>query len=249
MLVGGAATGAAVAGTASASFPGANGRVLFDSTRSGAINIFSVDPSNVASVHQITTSADVDESPFGSPDGALVVFRSNRVTGNSQATLFITSASADLDQNTLPPDGATALTSGPGDDRDPSFLADGVVLYSHQTPGGNYQLHTVDVVTLVAAPVFPGPTARPAGDDRGQISGTGTDVFTTELSALPSLSTAGAPQNITPSRGPDLHPNWLRVATPRNDVPETRWSVLLPLTGALVGGAGLVMKRRLRRTR
>ena len=76
---------------------------------------------------------------------------------------------------------------------------------------------------------------------------TGTDVWTTELSALSTVSAAGAPVDITPSRGPDQHPTWLRVVgdTPPPTVPEAPRVPLLALSALLIGG-GMVWRQRRR---
>ncbi len=354
---------------ADAAFPGANARVAFDSTRSGAVNIFTVDPSNIADVRMVTDSSNLDEVPFGSPDGTKLVFRSDRANpGNGQGNIYITTALANLDQNTFPPDGASALTTGGPDDKDPSFLDDGHVIYSHKGAGGRYELFSVVVSSAVSTSLLSSPagcddaqavvnpvnankiaftrTCSPQGDqlylyDRSQpasptnpanltaannatypvlndaeadwapdgsrlavagrgastlfggfsqlysikpdgsdrqvfwpalVSGTGkndrfpayspdgtkltftrqqnttgTDVWTTELSALSTVSAAGAPVDITPSRGPDQHPTWLRVVgdTPPPTVPEAPRVPLLALSALLIGG-GMVWRQRRR---
>jgi hypothetical protein len=361
------------AGLAGAAFPGSNARIAFDSTRSGAVNILTVDPtapdaaSISASVRQVTTSGNIDETPYGSPNGLELVFRSDRVQGNNAGNIFLADSSANLDQLLLPPDGAVQLTTGTGDDKTPSFVTDSVVIFSHADPGGKYQLRTVPVATpgagtlvvssggcddvdpmvnpvhvnqiaftrtcaasaphvmlldtsvalsasnpkdLTAAngatyPVtqdvepdwspdgthiavagtgpsmlFSGlsqiyailpdgsgrtpfwPTGRTKNDRSPSYSPdgtklaftenaatTGTDVWTTELSALTSVTSAQQPKDVTPARGPDLHPSWLPTFVPPTDVPEVPMVPLLALSAGLIGlGAhGLVRRRGVRR--
>ena len=351
---------------ADAAFPGTNARVVFDSTRTGAVNVFSVDPNNTSDVRMLTSSNNIDELPFGSPDGTKIVFRSDRANpGNGQGNIYISSAAANLDQNTFPPDGATALTTGGADDKDPSFVDDTTVVYSHKDVGGNYRLFTVlvstQVSTLLLAPpagcddaqavvnpvtvtqfaftrtcvgqaaqvylydsavalsgtnpknltaaagiTYPvttddgpdwapdgsrialsgtgGPalfgglnqlySIKPDGSDRQtfwptltagtgkndrfpayspdgtklaftrQAATTGSDVWTSELASLASTSTASSgPRDITPARGPDQHPNWLRITTPPVEVPEVPLVPLISLSAALLLG-GVMLRRR-----
>jgi Tol biopolymer transport system component len=356
------------ASAADAAFPGANARIAFDSTRSGAVNIFTVDPNNLADVRMITDSSNLDEVPYGSPDGTKVVFRSDRTNpGNGQGNIYVSSALANLDQLTFPPDGATPLTTGGADDKDPSFLDDDHVVYSHKAVGGRYELFTVVVSSAVSTPLLSSPvgcddaqavvnpanpnllaftrTCSPQGDqlyllDRSQPSSptnpinltaannvaaypvlfdaeadwapdgsriavagrgaatlfgglrqlysikpdgtdrqvfwpslvagtgkndrfpsyspdgtklaftrqqntTGTDVWTTELSTLTAVSVAGAPSDITPSRGPDQHPTWLRNVgdAPPPIVPEAPLVPMLAVSAMLIG-AGMVLRQR-----
>jgi hypothetical protein len=360
--------------TAGAAWPGANGRILFESTRNGAVNVFTVDPDAPAAVAQVSSSADRDETPAGSPSGQLVTFRSNRDTGNNQGWIYVAPALQVL-AGATDPDSAVQLTSAAGDDKDPAFVTDGTVIYSHLGDGETaYQLYTVPVAAPhTPQPVFPAPTGcndtepavsaadtdlvaftrtcaaaashvwvldrslpvsptnpvdvtaangaaypvttdtepdwapngtrialvgtgsifgsksqlysvNPDGTDRrpfwgdgdpgwagtgfndrspayspdgtrlafsrGQIAGTGTDIFasdaTTQLSALGSAASAGAPQDVTPSRGPDLHPSWLPIVDPGNDIPEAPWTVLLGgSAGLVVVGASLLRRRAL----
>lgn len=360
------------AATAGAAWPGANGRILFESARNGAVNIHTVDPAAPASVAQVSSSADRDETPAGSPNGQLVTFRLNRDTGNNQGRVYVAPS---LQTLALPtdPDGVVQLTSLAGDDKDPAFVTDATVIFSHLGNGETaYQLYTVSVAApYTVQAVFPAPTGcndsepavnaadtdliaftrtcaaasshvwvfdrslpvsgtnplditaangatypvttdaeadwapngtrivvvgtgtifdgksqlysvNPDGTDRrpfwgfgnpswngsgfndrspayspdgtrlafsrGQVTGTGTDIFasdgTTQLSGVNSAASAGPAQDITPSRGPDLHPSWLPVVEPGNEVPEAPWSLLFGGSGALLLAGAAVMHRR-----
>lgn len=362
------ATGA----TAGAAWQGTNGRILFESSRNGAVNIYTVDPTTISSLQQVSSSADRDETPAGSPNGQLVVFRSNRDTGNSQGRVYVASALQNL-TNPTDPDGAIQITSDPGDDKDPAFVSDDVVIYSHLADGATaYQLYTASVLAPHnPQPVFSAPTGcndsepavnaadtdlvaftrtcaaaasqvyvvdrslpvgpsnprnitaangtaypvttdvepdwapngsrlalvgtgtifggksqlysvLPDGSDRrpfwgygnpawtgtgyndrspayspdglqlafsrGSVPGTGTDIFvsdgTTQLSNLSSSASAQAPHDVTPSRGPDLHPSWLPVIEPGTEVPEAPWSVLLGGSAALALTGVVIVRRR-----
>lgn len=349
---------------ADAAFPGTNGRVVFDSSRNGAVNVYSVDPSNTADVRLHTTSTNIDEIPFGSPDGTRLVFRSDRANpGNGQGNIYLVSGQTNLDVNTLPPDNAIALTTGGADDTDPSFVDDATVVYSHKDTGGNYRLFTVAIATQVSTPLL----TPPAGCDDRQavvnpvntnvfafaricsgvshlmiydrsvaVSGTnpkdltlantssyaitqdfepdwapdgsriavsasgptqfggftqlysvlpdgtgrlpfwptlvngtgkndrfpayspdgtkltftraatttGTDVWTTELASLNSTSTATTTVDLTPARGPDQHPTWLRVSAPTPVIPEIPVVPALTVSATLLLLGGVLHQRR-----
>jgi len=74
-------------------------------------------------------------------------------------------------------------------------------------------------------------------------SATGTDVWTTELASLNTSSIATAPSDITPARGPDQHPNWLRIDAPPPSVPEVPFVPAVTLSASLIL-AGVVLHRQ-----
>lgn len=77
-----------------------------------------------------------------------------------------------------------------------------------------------------------------------QAATTGNDVWTSELASLSSTSTASSgPRDITPARGPDQHPNWLRITSPPVEVPEVPLVPLISLSAALLLG-GVMLRRR-----
>jgi TolB protein len=151
------ALGLALPGIAGAAFPGAHGRIVFDSTRNGAQNLFSVDPDSISSVREVTSSGNTDSNPSGSPDGTKVVFRSDR---DGYGQIYVVNALNDLDQVALPPDGASNLSNtAVADDKDASFFPDSlqVVFSRKQFDDGNYQLYTMPATggpatLLLAAP-------------------------------------------------------------------------------------------------
>src|SRR5690349_11165949 len=68
---------AAIAAPAQAAFPGANGKVVFESVRDGNPEIYTMD-ANGSNVNRLTNNAAIDESPVVSPDGSKVAFVSLR---------------------------------------------------------------------------------------------------------------------------------------------------------------------------
>lgn len=146
-----------------ASFPGANGRILFDSPRSGATRIHSLDPNqSVPPAVLASNGSGEDLSASGSPDGTRMVFASDRTgPGNGAHRIFVNAAGTAIAEPVVGPldsDGATQLTSAAGDDRDPSFADATHVLYAHRTGNGPYQLWIVDVNSLAATPLLSSPS-------------------------------------------------------------------------------------------
>ena len=67
----------AVAGTAHAALPGANGRIAFQSNQGGDFEVWTVDSAG-GTPQQLTTNAVTDGDPAWSPDGSTIAFATNR---------------------------------------------------------------------------------------------------------------------------------------------------------------------------
>ena len=67
----------ALAGTAHAALPGANGRIAFQSDQGGDFEVWTVDSSGGTPL-QLTTNAVTDGDPGWSPDGTEIAFATNR---------------------------------------------------------------------------------------------------------------------------------------------------------------------------
>src|SRR5262249_38378254 len=98
-------------GDLDAAFPGANGRIGFESERDGNAEIYSMEP-DASNQTRLTQNAAADTDPAWSPDGRSIVFTSNR-DGNDE----IYTMNADGD-------GQTRLTTSPGSDSNPFWSPD-----------------------------------------------------------------------------------------------------------------------------
>lgn len=127
----GVLTGALLlAAPAQATFPGANGKIAFQSDRDGSYDIFVGDSAETAL--NVTATPRADEfAPSFDPSGNRMVFESNR-TGKFK--LYIANA-----------DGTNVhrLTRGPGDDRFGTFCGESTVVFQRGT-GGNTEIFRVN---------------------------------------------------------------------------------------------------------
>lgn len=232
LLAGVAITAAPPAG---ATFPGGNGKVAFVTTRAGggAPAIFQVDPDapavgtpagNVAATTQLTGASNVDAEPFYSPDGATVLFSSNRsgrfaiysLPANSSPDVATQTDSAALLSQALPADAH--------DDFAPSMSPDGhTVVFNRDNAG----LWTLDLSApdpaataqllyatgLATASSDNGAGSRPVFDptDPSRLLYVGADNHIHLLSGIgsPSLSTTdlSAATGIT-ANAADANPDW-----------------------------------------
>src|SRR3954464_8707304 len=67
----------AAAGSASAAFPGANGRIAFDSARSGNGDVFLMNADGSGPL-DVSNDAGIDFQPAFSPDGTKIAFTTQR---------------------------------------------------------------------------------------------------------------------------------------------------------------------------
>ncbi len=117
-----------------AAFPGANGKIVFSSTRVGSQHDVYVMNADGSGQVRLTNKAANDLSPAWSPDGTKIVFASNRKKG--QYEIFVMNA-----------DGSnqTRLTTLAGHDEEPAWSPDGskivfsgeAGLYVMDADGGN----------------------------------------------------------------------------------------------------------------
>ncbi len=157
---------------ANAAFPGANGIVVFASSRVGAARwchtprtgnqLFEVLPGQSDAL-QLTCTTGSDLHPFVSPDGSEVVF-SNTVRGG-RSRLFTLLLPSTPQSRPNPP---TPVADPPDASDDyPAWSPAGIgtIVFQRSTPGAPTQLYVEKVSDpSSAAPVFPSPTGFDDGE-------------------------------------------------------------------------------------
>jgi TolB protein len=106
--------GLASVGPASASFPGTNGRIVFQSTRAGGPPELYSMRADATDIQRLTWNGVIDRLPRYSPDGSRIVF--TRQVAPNDWNIWVMNADGS---------GERELTSGPGLDGEPVFTADG----------------------------------------------------------------------------------------------------------------------------
>lgn len=140
-LVGAAAlAGSLVVGAqpSGAIVPGPNGRIVFESNRTGNNEIFTMNPDGSVPVN-LTTDRANDVFPAWSPDGSQITFSSDR---HDKGNLDVYVMNADGT-------GVTQLTDSPGEDRGTSWTSDGEVIVFHSARNASAD-HTFDIFTMNA---------------------------------------------------------------------------------------------------
>ena len=117
---------------AHAVFPGANGKIVFTSTRDGNQEIYVMLAGGTNPTRLTNTSAN-DYDPVWSPDGTKIAFVSAR-DGDSE--IFVMNADGT---------GAAPLTSNPGAiNSDPAWSSDGSKILFASTRDGNAEIYVMD---------------------------------------------------------------------------------------------------------
>jgi dipeptidyl aminopeptidase/acylaminoacyl peptidase len=117
-LVVSVAIAAIATGEARAAFPGANGKIVFETNRDGNEEIYTMNADGTNRVDLTRNPAD-DTDPRWSSDGGRIVFASNR-SGNYQIYTMNADGSA-----------VTRVTHDGNDDRRPTWTADGHILFQN----------------------------------------------------------------------------------------------------------------------
>ena len=112
---------------AHASFPGANGKLVFSSDRDGDADIYSMNPDG-SGVTQLTDAPGVDFQPSVSVDGQTVAFQSTRDN----------SGGPEIYSMTISGDNETRLTDASVTAQEPAFAADGRIAFDTSVGGGGF---------------------------------------------------------------------------------------------------------------
>jgi len=124
--------------SAGAIVPGPNGRIAFESSRTGNNDIFTMGPDGSTQIN-ITNHPANDVFPAWSPDGTKITFSSDRAeAGNLDVYVVNVDGS-----------GLIRLTNAPGEDRGTSWTSDGQTIVFHSSRFRD-ATHTFDVFTMNA---------------------------------------------------------------------------------------------------
>lgn len=127
-----------VTGPGQAIVPGPNGRIAFESNRTGNNEIFTMNPNGSIPINLTTDQAN-DVFPAWSPEGTRITWSSDR---HDKGNLDVYVMNADGT-------GVTQLTNSLGEDRGTSWTSDGqrIVFHSQRATGGD---HAFDVFIMNA---------------------------------------------------------------------------------------------------
>ena len=184
--------------SASASFPGANGKIVFGSQHAGEDEIWVMNPdgTNRRNLTRSDGRKVTDIDPRWSPDGRRIAFASDR-TGSLQ--IWTMNANGRR---------LRQVTDLPGRNRFPSWTSDGKHIVFQSVVAGSFEIFRVkangrDVVNLTQhAAVDWSPATSPSG---------GKIVFTSERDGnghLYLLASDGELTRVTNDAGYDFHANW-----------------------------------------
>ena len=166
-----------LSGVAGAAFPGVNGPIVFQSTRSATASgclygstseLFVKLTISPFSVPQLDCTGSTDQHPFVSPDGSEVIFASNRNDG-VDFELFTMPLATDGSASGTPVDVSQNLPSGSSDDY-PSWAPAGPggqnrIIFQSTRGGGLPELYTEDVNTPGSVtPVFSASQTQTSSD-------------------------------------------------------------------------------------
>ncbi len=182
--------------TARAAFPGANGKIAFNTARDGNYEIYAMNADGSAQT-RLTNNAASDSSAAWSPDGTKIAFDSNR-DGNGE--VFVMNADGT---------GPTNLTNNAASDESPAWSPDGTKIVFYSTRTGNAEVFVMNAdgtgpanLTNNAAHDFE-PAWSPDGTKIAfQSSRTGNvEVFVMNADGT-------GPTNLTNNAASDAYPDW-----------------------------------------
>ncbi len=126
------------ASSAGAIVPGPNGRIAFESSRTGNNEIFTMGPDGSTQIN-ITHNPANDVFPAWSPDGSKITFSSDRAEAGN-LDVYVMNADGS---------GVTRLTNSPGEDRGTSWTSDGQTIVFHSARDRDAS-HNFDVFKMNA---------------------------------------------------------------------------------------------------
>jgi Tol biopolymer transport system component len=140
--------------SAGAIVPGPNGRIAFESSRTGNPDIFTMNPDGSTQLN-VTNNPAVDVFPAWSPDGTRITFSSDRADPGN------------LDVYVMNADGSNVkrLTHAKGEDRGTSWTSDGQKIVFHSSRNADSS-HSFDIFTM-----------NPDGSDQTRIFKNGSAAY------------------------------------------------------------------------
>jgi WD40 repeat protein len=122
----------AMAGTAQAALPGANGKITFQSNQDGDYEVFTVDSAGGSLAKLTNNTTFTDGDPAWSPDGSTIAFATNR-DGNYE--IYTMSATGSNLQR---------LTTNSSTDGQPSWSPTGAQITFASDRDGNFEIYKMD---------------------------------------------------------------------------------------------------------
>ena len=188
----------ALAGVALAAFPGANGKIAFESKRDGNDEIYSMNPDG-SSQSRLTNNSETDVNPIVSPDGTRIIFDSKRA-GNEE--IFVMNADGT---------GVTRITNNDFVDQEPAWSRDGtrIACASKRNNDNSVEIYTMNAngtnqTRLTNNEVDDNDPVWSPTDDRLAYEKAfgGGDIYTT------TATPGSAETRLTTNSNEDLNPSW-----------------------------------------
>jgi Tol biopolymer transport system component len=181
-----------------AAFPGANGKIAFQSDRDGNREIYSMNRDGTSPTN-LTNHSDADFDPAFSPDGLKIAFTSSRAGGGFE--IFTMNVDGT---------GVTQLTNATDQDRNPAWSPDGQRLVFQSARDGNFEIYSMNADGTAQTRL----TSNPARDENPAWSPDGTKIAFESDRTDPSydiytMTPSGSSVTpIAPQSGEDRQPNW-----------------------------------------
>ncbi len=207
------AGGLAIPGSAHAAAPGADGLIVFTSTRDGNLEIYSMQRAGSAQTN-LTANPATDQNPAWSPDGTKIAFASNR--GGSHMDIYVMSANGSSPVN-LTPLGDSTESGEAG--IDPAWSPDGArIAYSYQ---GDVWVMNADgsaKSNLTHDPAVPAAGWQPAWSPNGSTIAyiRGADVWVMRADGSAKTQLTFTTGGLGTEKVPDWSPDGTRIVYERS---------------------------------